>query len=82
MLRRTQQELVSAGGADEDLQALDGKSGTTLTRCRPSGMAEIEGQRVNVVAEGTMLEAGIPIKVIRIEGNRVVVRGIEEAKDV
>jgi len=81
MLRRTQQELVSAGGADEDLKGLGGKSGTTLTRCRPSGMAEIDGQRVNVVAEGTMLEAGVPIKVLRIEGNRVVVRPADETNE-
>ena len=83
MLRRTQKEVVSAGGVDEDLKALDGKTGTTLTRCRPAGMAEIQGQRVNVVAEGTMLEPGIPIKVVRIEGNRVVVHAAtDETKGV
>jgi len=82
MLRRTQKEVVSAGGADEDLRALEGKTGTTLTRCRPAGMAEIQGQRVNVVAEGTMLEPGVPIEVMRIEGNRVVVRAADETKGV
>ena len=60
--------------SDEALFALEGKDGTTVTACRPSGVADIGGQRVDVVAEGTMIDANRPVKVVRVEGNRVVVR--------
>ncbi len=49
-------------------------TGTALTTLRPSGMALINGQRIDVVTEGSMVERGSPIRVIAIEGMRVVVR--------
>jgi membrane-bound serine protease (ClpP class) len=48
--------------------------GTTTSPLRPAGIAEIEGERVDVVSRGEYIEAGEPIEVIRIEGNRIVVR--------
>jgi membrane-bound serine protease (ClpP class) len=45
-----------------------------LTTLRPSGTAVINGQRVDVVSEGAFIEAGAPVKVIALEGLRVVVR--------
>lgn len=50
------------------------QTGTTLTRLRPSGTALINGRRVDVVSDGNFLDAGQPIKVIAVEGLRVVVR--------
>ncbi len=60
--------------SDENIFALEGKEGITKTACRPAGVAEIEGRRVDVVAEGMMIEANRPVKVLHIDGNRVVVR--------
>ena len=57
----------------EGAEALRGKEGRTLTKLRPSGMAEIEGQRVDVVADSEFLEPGIAIRVCDVEGNRIVV---------
>jgi membrane-bound ClpP family serine protease len=54
--------------------------GTTHTPLRPSGTAVINGKRVDVVTEGGMIERGTPIKVVAIEGMRVVVRGISPAE--
>jgi membrane-bound serine protease (ClpP class) len=51
-----------------------GKHGTTLTPLRPAGIAEFDGERVDVVSEGVFLEAGQPIHVLRVDGNRIVVR--------
>lgn len=53
---------------------LVGKSGTAVTTLRPSGRAEIDGQPVDVVAEGDFIERGQPIVVAEVKGNRVVVR--------
>jgi membrane-bound serine protease (ClpP class) len=50
------------------------QSGTALTVLRPSGAALINGQRVDVVTEGQMLEKGRAVRVVAIEGLRVVVR--------
>jgi len=59
---------------DDRLFGLVGKEGYTTSTCRPSGVAEIAGERVDVVAEGRMIDANRPVKVLRVEGNRVVVR--------
>ncbi len=57
----------------EGIEALRGKEGRTLTKLRPSGMAEIEGRRVDVVADSEFLDAGVAIRVCDVEGNRIVV---------
>jgi membrane-bound serine protease (ClpP class) len=51
-----------------------GKGGTTVSPLRPSGIADVEGQRVDVVSDGEFIEAGAPIVVSRVDGNRIVVR--------
>jgi membrane-bound serine protease (ClpP class) len=50
------------------------RTGSTLTALRPSGTVLIEGKRVDVVTEGQMIERGTPVRVIAVEGLRVVVR--------
>lgn len=54
------------------------QTGTAFTQLRPSGTALINGQRVDVVTEGSLIEKGTAIKVVGIEGMRVVVRAISE----
>ena len=49
-------------------------TGVALSQLRPSGIANINGQRVDVVTEGDLIERGAKIKVVAIEGARVVVR--------
>ncbi|MCB1127773.1 MAG: hypothetical protein KDM81_14870 [Verrucomicrobiae bacterium] len=53
---------------------LVGRQGTALTTLRPSGSAEVEGRRLDVVTEGAMIEAGTEIRIVAVEGARVVVR--------
>ena len=50
------------------------QQGEAFTDLRPSGKANINDQRFDVVTEGVFLEKGDPIRVIAIEGQRVVVR--------
>lgn len=56
---------------------LIGKQGKALTNLRPSGSAEIEGERYDVVAEWDYIEAGKPVKVLKVEGIKVVVKEIK-----
>ncbi len=51
-----------------------GKHGITVSDLHPSGIARFEGERVDVVSDGTFIPAGQPVEVVRIDGNRVVVR--------
>jgi membrane-bound serine protease (ClpP class) len=51
-----------------------GKSGRAVSPLRTAGIAEIEGERVDVVSDGEFIEPGAPIVVTRIDGNRIVVR--------
>ncbi|NUM33492.1 MAG: hypothetical protein HUU50_03045 [Candidatus Brocadiae bacterium] len=59
--------------ADETLEALLGKEGETITLLRPCGLAKIAGRRVDVTAENLVIQPNTPIKVVKVEGNRVVV---------
>ena len=51
-----------------------GKQGLAVSDLRPSGIARFDGERVDVVSDGTFIQAGQPLEVVRIDGNRVVVR--------
>ncbi|MFZ2651300.1 MAG: NfeD family protein [Burkholderiaceae bacterium] len=53
-----------------------GKQGRATSPLRPAGIAEIDGKRVDVVSDGEHVEAGAPIVVTRVDGNRIVVRHI------
>jgi len=69
---------LSADGRDfkarsEDLGRLVGHSGVATTDLRPAGIALIDGRRVDVVTDGEWVETGRPIRVVRVEGIRVVV---------
>jgi len=56
--------------------ALVGAVGTARTDLHPIGTAEIEGTRIEVLAEGGAIDAGTPVRVTRIEANQVRVRAI------
>jgi len=59
--------------ASSDLESLKGKTGIAQTTLRPAGIAVIEEKKVNVVTEGAFLAKGEKVKVIEVEGSRVVV---------
>ena len=53
---------------------LIGKEGTSLTILRPVGTVRIDGQKYSAVTGGEFIEKDKPIKVVKVEGSRVVVR--------
>lgn len=58
-----------------------GKRGIAASTLRPAGIAHFDHERVDVVTEGEFIEAGDPIEVLRVEGNRIVVRRIEQDRE-
>jgi membrane-bound serine protease (ClpP class) len=76
---RAAQLFVSKGAIGEigtENPSLVNQTGEALTTLRPSGTAVINGKRVDVVSEGAFIEAGQMIKVVAVEGLRVVVRAV------
>ena len=60
--------------ATKDFSYLLDKTGKTSTSLRPSGKAIIEDQEYDVIAQGTFINKDVDIKVIEVEGVRIVVR--------
>ena len=58
------------------LPDLVGKEGRTLSTLRPAGVAEIGDDRVDVVTDSEYIDAGVAVRVIEVEGNRVVVEPV------
>lgn len=54
-----------------------GQEGVSLTVLRPAGTGEFNGHRLDVVTDGTFLESGVKIKIIRTEGRRIVVEPVK-----
>jgi membrane-bound serine protease (ClpP class) len=60
--------------APETDRAWLGKRGMAATTLRPAGIADIEGERVDVVSDGEFIDVGELLTVVRVDGNRIVVR--------
>lgn len=60
--------------APEGDKKWQGKKGRAVSPLRTAGIAEIDGERVDVVSDGEFIESGAAIVVTRIDGNRIVVR--------
>ena len=59
-----------------NLQAYVGRTGEAYTILRPVGVAEFDGQRLDVVTEGEFIEKGQPVVVSRVDGRRVIVQKV------
>lgn len=57
---------------------LVGKLGIAFTTLRPGGTAVIDGRRIDVVADSEYIDKDVKIKVLRVEGIKVVVTAVKE----
>jgi len=55
-------------------ETLVGKQGSAQSDLRPSGIALIDGKRIDVVADGEWISSGEAVKVIAARGNHITVR--------
>ena len=51
-----------------------GRVGIALTQLRPAGTADFDGEHLDVVTEGGFIGPGTGIRVIAVEGTRIIVR--------
>jgi membrane-bound serine protease (ClpP class) len=69
--------FASQPSFDERDLGLPGAVGTLESPCRPAGVARLAERRVDVVTRGEWLESGARVRVLEVQGNRVVVTRIE-----
>ena len=62
--------------ATEEMSCFLGREGVTITPLRPAGMADFDGVKLDVLAEGEFVDVGKRVKVVRVEGRKIVVRQI------
>lgn len=65
---------TTIGGGEPPDTALVGRTGVARTALRPSGVVEIDGRRLDVVAEGAMIDAGTEVTVMSVDGLSITVR--------
>jgi len=79
ILHETQKKEDGYIGA-EDLEYFVGQEGVALTVLKPSGIAEINGIKLDVVSEGDFISQNTKVKIIKVEGRRIVVRVLTQSK--
>ena len=62
--------------ASSDMQLFLGKEGSVVTALRPTGIAEFDGVRLNVLSDGEYIPPDTGVKVVRVEGSRLFVRPV------
>lgn len=62
----------------DDRSDLVGQVARTSTPLRPAGMLRVGDERIDAVAEGGFINKDVDVKIIHVEGTRVVVRPVEE----
>ncbi|HLF94456.1 MAG TPA: NfeD family protein [Planctomycetota bacterium] len=53
-----------------------GREGEAQTDLRPAGIVLIDGKKIDVVTSGEPVDKGRRVRVVQVEGNRIVVRAI------
>ncbi len=62
--------------ASSDMSVFVGKEGEVKTVLRPSGIADFDGVRLNVVSDGMFIKPGVRVRIERVEGSRIVVHEV------
>lgn len=61
----------------DDRSHLVGKTAQTITDLRPAGIITCDDERIDAVSDGTFILRNRQVKILEVEGTRVVVREIE-----
>ena len=69
---KTEKGYISASSKDEYL----GKKGITVSELRPTGIVEINGERMDALSEGNYIDKASKIEVVKVEGSKIFVRRV------
>ena len=62
-----------SGASRADTGLMIGVVGIAVTDLHPAGLADFSGSRKDVLTDGLYLEKGCPVRIIRFEGNQILV---------
>jgi len=71
-----QASLDGASSFGQDYSGFQGKEGQAHTDLRPAGMVIVDGRKLDVVTAGESIPRGGRVRVVAVEGNRIVVKAI------
>lgn len=60
------------------IETLIDKEGVALCELRPSGFAQFENRKIDVVSEGNYISKGTRVRVTAVDGFRVIVRPVQQ----
>lgn len=60
---------------------LVGQTALTATALRPSGTIKLMDERIDAVSDGRFIDAGKEVRIIKVEGSRIVVREVEKEEE-
>jgi len=66
--------VQESGITQNNSQSYLGKIGKTLSILRPGGRAVFDDKILDVLSEGEFIDKDKPVKVVKIDGNKIVVR--------
>lgn len=61
----------------DDRSHLVGQAARTVTDLRPAGIITLDNERIDAVSDGAFILRNKEVKILEVEGSRVVVREIE-----
>jgi membrane-bound ClpP family serine protease len=77
LILRDEQKKETGYIGTEDLDYFLDKEGVANTVLRPSGTADLDGVKMDVVTQGEYVEKGAKIKIVKVQGRRIVVKQIK-----
>ncbi|WP_165226564.1 NfeD family protein [Aquisphaera insulae] len=81
-LRPPTREEIEDTTAEARLDGLIDRQGRVLTPLRPCGHVEVDGRRLDALAEEGFLPAGTSVRIVRVRSGQVVVRGVVEPEAI
>lgn len=71
--------LDSASGylSNKNYKEYEGRTGITITPLRPSGTVLVDDKRLDVVSENAYINKDEKIRIVKVEGRRIIVRKID-----
>ena len=68
--------VTAKAAENNDLNYFIGREGVAHTALRPAGIGDFDGVRLNVVSDGEFIAQGMPVRVLSVQGNRILVKEV------
>ncbi|HOE12589.1 MAG TPA: NfeD family protein [bacterium] len=76
ILKEGQSKATGYTAQADDADSLLNQEGVAVSDLRPSGVATINGTRMDVMTDGDYIEVGTRVRVVEVASNRIVVRRV------